>query len=195
MKTKLLTVLSVVALTGFMGVANAADNDTTVFNYNYVEGSYQDIDRDGLDGDAYKISGSYELNPSINILAEYTDGQVDNPLGGSDLDFDRTALGMGYHTALNPSTDFTANVKVVNQNADLIGDDTGFGVGVGIRHMITDKIEVGSKLDYVDVSDIGDTTFNVNSRYHLNEKLSFGLSYSTSSESNDIISGGVRFDF
>jgi len=190
MKTKLLATLSIAALASMVSMAQASE-----FSYNYVEGTYQDIDADGINGDSYKLSGSYGINPSINVIAEYTDGQLDNPLGGSDLEFDQTVVGLGYHTEVSNKTDFTANIKLVDQNSDVAGDDTGYGVGVGIRHMLTNKIEVGSGIDYVDVSDIGNTTFNINSRYHLNDKLSFGLSYSTSEENSDIISGGVRFDF
>lgn len=102
---------------------------------------------------------------------------------------------MGYHSGISPTTDLTANIKLLEHNNDLAGDDTGYGVGLGIRHMLTDKVEVGSNIDYVDVNDVGDTTFKLNSRYHLNDRVSFGLSYSTSSESNDALTGGVRFEF
>jgi len=190
MKIKLLSTISIAVLIGMMSTASATD-----FKYSYIEGAYQDIDLDGLDGEAYKVSGSYNLNSNINVIGEYTNGEITNPMGGSDLNFDEAAIGLGYHTGISSATDFTANIKLVAHDNDLTGDDTGYGVGVGIRHMLTDKIEVGSNIDYVDVNDIGDTTFKLNSRYHLNDRASFGLSYSTSEESNDIISGGVRFEF
>ncbi len=190
MKTQILTILSIATLSGMVGIANASD-----FNYNYVEGTYQDIDADGIDGETYQIAGSYELTPSVNILAEYKDGQLDTAFRGRDVEFDQSAIGVGFHTGVTNRTDFTANIKVVDLNSDMAGDDTGYGVGVGVRHMVTNKVEVGTKIDYVDVNDVGDTTLNVNSRFHLNDKLSFGASYSTSEESNDTVSGGVRFSF
>jgi len=54
---------------------------------------------------------------------------------------------------------------------------------------------VGSNVDYVDVNDNGDTTLKLNSRYYLNDKASLGLSYATSQDNNDVISGGIRLNF
>ncbi len=190
MKTKLLATVSLSLLMGVAATANATD-----FNYTYVEGSYQDIDADGLDADSYKISGSYAINPKMNILADYEDGSIDNPIGNNDFDFDKTSIGLGYHSGISSKTDFTANVKLIDVSHDLAGDDTGYGLGVGVRHRLTDKIEVGSNIDYVDVNDNGDTTFKLNSRYYLTDKTSLGLSYSTSSDSVDVVSGGIRYDF
>ncbi len=187
MKIKLLSTISIAVLIGGMSIASASD-----FKYSYIEGVYQDVD---LDGEAYKISGSYGLNSNINITGDYTNGEITNPAGGGDLNFDEATIGLGYHTGISSATDFTANIKLAEHDNDLTGDDTGYGIGVGIRHMLTDKIEVGSNIDYVDVNDIGDTTFKLNSRYYLNDRASLGLSYSTSSEGNDIILGGFRFDF
>ena len=190
MNTKLLTTVSVVVLSGMLASANAA-----TFNYNYVEGAYEDIDRDGSDGDDFRVSGSYDISPHFNILAEYATGDFDNPLGGSSLDTDEFAIGVGYHTEIAPTTDFTANVRVVDQDIETVVNDTGYGVGVGLRHMFTNNIEGDVNVDFVDVDNFDDTIFKVGARYHFNPVVSAGLAYSTSVEDIDVISGNLRWSF
>ncbi len=190
MNIKLFVSISVITLSSVLANANAAN-----FNYNYVEGAYEDIDRDGADGDAFRISGSYDVAPNFNIIAEYATGDFDNPLGGGDIDTDEFAIGVGFHTEVAPSTDFTANIKVVDQEVDGITDDTGYGVGIGLRHMFTHNIEGDVNVDFVDVDDNEDTAFRVGARYHFNSAISAGLAYRTSSEDLDVVSGNLRWSF
>lgn len=190
MKIKLLSSISIAVLAATLSTANATD-----FNYSYVEGAYQDIDLNGVDSEAFDFLGSYDVVPGFNVIAGYATGKTDNMAGGSDLDFDTLSLGLGYHAPVAENTDFTANLKLIKQDMDLVGDDTGYGFGIGVRHMLTDTIEVGSNIDFVDIYDADDTTFRVDSRFFVNKEISLGLAYSTSSEEVDIFSAGVRFDF
>lgn len=183
-------ILAGVAFSGLATSVNAAD-----FSYNYLEGAYESIDLDGPDADVFRLSGSYELTPELNVIGEYATGDVDNPAGGADLDFEETAIGLGYHIGIAPLTDVTANVKLVNQDIDLAGDDTGYSVGVGVRHWLMDKIEVDANIDYIDVDDNDDTRLKVGARYYINEAISGGVDYSTSSEDVDAVSGNIRWNF
>jgi len=190
MNIKSLTSVSVLILSTVMLSAQAAD-----FSYDYIDGSYERYDLDGPDADIFRLSGSYELSSNYNIIAEYATGDIDNPTGGSDLDFDEGVIGLGYHTGISQATDLTVNVKVISRDTDLAGDDTGYGLGVGVRHMLTDRIEVDGNIDFVDVNDNQDTAVKVGARYYFNEAISTGLSYSTSSDDVDIVSAGIRWDF
>ena len=180
-------VLAGVILSGFSGNVHAEN-----FDYNYVQGTYESIDLDGPDADVFRLSGSYELTPQFNFIGELATGDIDNPTGGSDLDFDEVVIGLGYHTEISNSTDFTANVKVINQDTDFVGDDTGYGVGVGLRHKLLENIEVNANVDFADVNDNEDTSLDLGARYYFNDAFSAGLNYSTSSEDVDIVSGNVR---
>lgn len=165
------------------------------FSYNYVEGAYESLDLDGPDGDIYRLSASYELTPQFNVIGEYAVGDLENPLGGSDLDFEESAIGLGYHTRIAERTDFTSNLKVVNQDIDFIGDDTGYGVGVGLRHKPVDSLELDANIDYIDVNDNDDTRYKVGARYFFNPAISAGVGYSTSAEDVDVFSGNLRWDY
>ena len=182
--------LAAVSFSGITTTARAAD-----FNYNLVEGSYESTDFDGPDADIYRLSGSYALNPQLNVLGEYAKGDVDNPLAGSDLDLEEFAVGVEFHTGIASGTDLTANAKIVNQDVDVAGDDTGYGIGIGVRHWLMDKVEVDANIDYIDVHENDDTRLKVGARYYLNEAISAGVGYSKSVEDTEVFSGNLRWNF
>jgi opacity protein-like surface antigen len=194
MKRKLLTLASVAALTTVLsaGITSAQAAD---FSYNFVEGSLQDIDINGTDSEAATFSGSFDIAPNLNIIAGYRAEQISTPAGFSDIDADTLTLGLGYHAPVGDNTDLTASLSAISKDMDYVGDDTGFGVGVGIRHQINDAIEIGAKVDYVDIYDADDTTLEINSRFAVSDNVSLGLAYSTSQEEVDTLSAGVRFEF
>ena len=147
------------------------------------------------DANVARLAGSYDITPNLNVIGEYATGNIDNPSGGSDLDYQEAAIGLGYHTQIAPKTDFTANVKVVNQDTDLAGDDTGYSAGIGLRHMLVDKIEVDADIDYIDVNNDEDTRLKVGARYYINDTISAGVGYSTSDKDVDTVSGNLRWNF
>ena len=193
MKTKIVRSISAVVLAGVVssGFASAQAAD---FNYNYIEGTYESYDLDGIDGQAGRLFGSYELNQNLNIIGEYATGNLDNPTGGADLDFEESAIGLEYHTSIAPKTDVTANLKYIKQDIDSVGDEDGYGIGVGLRHWLTDKVEVDANIDYSDIDDNDDTKLKVGARYYLNDGLSVGAGYSISEEDEDVLSGNIRWN-
>ena len=195
MNTKFTSTLSVAVLTGIVFAGSVANVHAADFKYNYVEGTYESIDLDGTDANVALLAGSYDITPNLNVIGEYATGNIDNPSGGSDLDYQEAAIGLGYHTQIAPKTDFTANVKVVNQDTDLAGDDTGYSAGIGLRHMLVDKIEVDADIDYIDVNNDEDTRLKVGARYYINDTISAGVGYSTSDKDVDTVSGNLRWNF
>jgi len=190
MNIKLLTSISVLLLSGIVTSVQASD-----FSYSYIEGSVESVDSDDPDADIYRISGSYNISPNFNIIADLATGDIDNPSGANDIDLDEGSLGIAYHTPIAQSSDFTANLKAINRDSDLVEDDTGYGVGVGLRHMLSDRIEVDANVDFVDVQEVEDTALKVGARYYFNSAISAGLAYSTSSEDIDVVSGNIRWDY
>jgi hypothetical protein len=195
MNTKFINSISMAVLAGIAFSGLSTNVHAADFSYNYVEGAYESTDLDGPDADVFRLSGSYELTPNVNVIGEYAAGDIDNPTGGSDLDFEETAIGLGYHTGIAPKTDVTANIKYINQDIDLVEDDNGYGVGVGVRHWLMDKVEVDADIDYVDVGDNEDTRLKLGARYHINESFSAGVGYSTSDNDVDVVSGNIRWNF
>ncbi len=194
MKTKIIRSISVVVLAGMTSSVIATSAQAADFNYNYIEGGFENYDLENIDANVGKLSGSYEITPKLNIVGEYAKGDLDNPTGGSDLDFEESAIGIEYHASIAPKTDVTTNIKYINQDIDTVNDEDGYGVGVGVRHWLTDTVEVDANIDYSDV-DSYDTELKVGARYHFNDDISVGAGYSTSKEDVDVVSGNIRWNF
>ncbi len=191
MKNLLRTVASIAVLSATLSAAQAEE-----FNYNYVEGNYQDMDQNGVDSDAWGISGSFDIAPNLNLITAYSIGEIVTPDNVDDITVDTIEVGLGYHAPLNAKTDMTANLKAVYQDMDnAVGDDTGYAVGFGIRHQVNDTVEIGANISYQDIYDADDTTYELNSRFAVNKDVSLGLAVSTSENELDTVSASMRFNF
>ena len=114
-------------------------------SYNYIELGYQNAELDddfggtSVDGDGYGIRGSYEVGESWFIAASY--GTLDFDFG---VDLDQLAIGGGYHTALSDRTDVFAALSYISAEVSASGfnslDEDGYGVVVGLRGLVSDKV-------------------------------------------------------
>ena len=158
------------------------------FDYNYFEFSYADIEFDDfdVDGDAWGIGGSYELNDDIFVFGGYQ---------SADLDFSVDAttfrIGVGYHTPLSEAVDLVGNVSYLWTEVDVPGlgdvDDDGFGLGVGVRYAATPQVELNGAINYVDFSDGGDdTALSVGGLYNFTDAFTAGVGASFSDDVSSI---------
>ncbi len=143
--------------------------------YSFVEIGYQRVDFDvfntSVDGDAYTLGGSLELGESWQAFASYGNAEFD-----FNVDLDEYAIGGGFHGSLSPTSDFVLNLAYIRAEASagaLSADDDGFGISVGMRNMITPRVELAGFVNYVDV---GDDDFGVTGRawYFLTEQFAVG---------------------
>ena len=156
-------------------------------SYNFVELGYQKIDVDDVgigadaDGDGFGIGGSFEIGESWFVAASYSQAELDLPAGfGITLDLDQTALGVGWHTTMSNNSDFYALIQYVQAELSVDGfgsaDEDGIGATIGIRGMVTDNVEIGGSIGYVDLGDAGDgTAFGANVLYNFTENFAAGL--------------------
>ncbi len=191
MKNLVRTVASIAVLSVSMSTAYAEG-----FNYNYIEGSYQDTDQSGVDVEAMSLSGSFAVAPDLNIVAAYSIDDVTTADNTSDITVDTIELGLSYHAPINAKTDLTTHVIVVYKDTDTaLADDTGYALGFGVRHQVSDIVEIGANISYEDIYDADDTTYELNARFTVNKSVSLGLTASTSDENVDTVSAHVRYDF
>jgi opacity protein-like surface antigen len=162
-------VLAVITL-GYAATANAE------FNYNFVQASYGQIDFDDIDVDGDNVG----IGLSLAITDEF------HLFGGadfSDLDFniDATAwrAGLGYNTPISEIVDVVAQLSFQSIEIDTgfgSADDTGFGLGVGLRIAATELVEINGGIEYVDLDDSGDNTaFTGAALFNLTERFTIGL--------------------
>ena len=148
------------------------------FDYNFLSLGYGNIEFDevGVDGDGFVLSGSYSLNDSYFVFANYD---------AADLDFSVDAttwgVGFGYRRPVSDKADFyaRASYEYIEIDVPLVGsaDDNGLGLGVGLRYSSNPDFEWHAGINYVDYGDGGDDTgLEVGGLYSFTEKFSLGLS-------------------
>jgi hypothetical protein len=161
-----------------LAVAFSASASAQGVNYNYVQGSYGQVDLDGfsrvLEGDGPGISASFAIDESFHIYGEYQTAD----LGGS-VNFNLTELGVGYHTDISSNLDVYAIVGYVRIGADagfFSSNDDGVSVGLGLRGAVSEAVELFGGLDYVDFDDpFSETRANAGFELSLTKNIGVGL--------------------
>jgi len=203
MKRMGIAVLSAASLLA-AGTAAAAEPQ---WNYGQIGWIQNDGIEDDGEGDGFKIDGSIGFLDNYHFQLSYEDGSYD--FTGGDLDWDGYRTSLGFHQAISSTgnTQFIANINYFDLEYDEDGsegniDNTGYGLGFGLRSMISDKVELEGMINwtkgevdwggYYSDSDYTDTTLVVGGRYHWLSNVSTGLTVAlnTGSEADDSFSSG-----
>lgn len=167
------------------GAAIAAEPQWDYVQIGWIQG-------DGFDD--YGKTQGFELKASISFLENfhaqlsYADGDIKDDFDFDNPDFDGYDLTLGYHLPVTASgnTHFVADVNYFDYDFKTDGfsaDNKGYGLGVGVRSVLGDKVELEGKLTYTrgefDIyggdDDYTDTSVKVGVRYLWTENLSTGL--------------------
>ncbi|MCL4780140.1 MAG: hypothetical protein KJ049_08095 [Gammaproteobacteria bacterium] len=172
------------------GTAAAAEPQ---WNYGQIGWIQSDGFEDAGEGDGFKIDGSIGFLDNYHFQLSYEDGTYDGDGGyySGDTDWDGYRTSLGFHQAINSSgsTQFIANINYFDIDFDEDGAEggataDGYGLGFGLRSMISEKVELEGMInwtkgnldvDYVGDIDYTDTTFVVGGRYHWMPNISTGL--------------------
>lgn len=131
-------------------------------NYNFVQAVYQEVDIDlgagiDADGDGFGIAGSLEVNDSWFIFVGYSSFDFE-----SVIDLNEWRIGGGWNAAISERTDWFITASYIDAEVDAGGfgsvSESGFGVGIGMRSMLTPKLELAGSLNYADLGDGADGT-------------------------------------
>lgn len=183
-------------------------------SYNYVQLDWLangDVEASGpgfnVDGDADGLSleGVFSFSDMLFVKGGYADIDVDLDNGAS-ADGQMLALGVGAHT-----NRFTGGVDLygvvsyldVESGPD---DDSGFGVEIGARTLVSDQIEAYISFSTADIGDGETEGFSLGGLYTFAPNWSIGVEYQsgeTEFESGPVESEvetdawllGIRYDF
>ena len=169
-------------------------------SYNFVELGYQNAELDddfagiSVDGDGYGISGSFEVGESWFVTASY--GTLDFDFG---VDLDQLSIGGGFYMDLSDRADFYAAISYIQAEISAPGfgsaDEDGYGVTVGLRGMVTDKVELSGGISYSDLGDGADgTAFGAGALYSFTDTFALGVNIETDDDVTVYGIGG-RFYF
>lgn len=178
----------------FLALSTSALADD--FDYSYLQLNYGSFEFDDInvDGDGLGLSGSYAISPDWHVFGGYQ-------AAGLDFGVDATTLaaGIGYNTELSTVVDMVARVSYQYVELDAPGggnvDDSGLGLGIGIRFAASPEVELIAGLDYVDFGNGGnDTGFSAGGLYNFSDAFALGLGGSWSDDTSAFILSG-RFYF
>lgn len=165
------------------------------FDYTFVEASIVNTEIDvgpfDIDGDGIGVIGSFALTDEIHLIGGYSDEDY-------GAGFDRSVLnvGGGFNTGLNANLDFVAQLSYYEVEVSSgfgSADDSGLGLGAGIRGRPGENVELNAGLTYLDLDD-SDTVLSAGVRYYFSETFAItgGLADDDSGMSWSI---GVRAEF
>jgi opacity protein-like surface antigen len=194
------------------GTAAAAEPQ---WNYGQIGWIQGDGFEDAGESDGFKIDGSIGFLGNYHAQLAYRDGDSDVYDSDDDAtysyDFDGYDLTLGFHQAINSSgnTQFIANINYFDTEYDIDDadgnlDNTGYGLGFGLRSMISEKIELEGMINWTngeldidggylsdEEADYTNTTLSVGGRYHWLPSVSTGLTiYIDGSNDSNSIGGG-----
>jgi len=155
-------------------LANAAAASEQGPNYTFMEAGYAHVEFDDFqaDGDALALQGSFALNDMFNLVGSYQDGSIDSDFN-VDVDVKTLELGGGMHFPLNPTVDLVTQLTWITTEIDAGSfgnvDDDGYGLGAGIRAMLTPRLELDGGIDYTDVANEDETAFSGKVMYHFTD--------------------------
>jgi hypothetical protein len=191
------------------GTAAAAEPQ---WNYGQIGWIQSDGFEDAGEGDGFKLDGSIGFLDNYHFQLSYEDGTYDGDGGyySDDTDWDGYRTTVGFHQAINSSgsTQFIANINYFDIEYDEDGaegnlDSTGYGLGFGLRSMISEKVELEGMINWTkgeldpdggSDSDYTDTALVVGGRYHWTPNISTGLSLTINDSATTVASYGLGGD-
>ncbi|MGB5324459.1 MAG: hypothetical protein WBN40_03405 [Pseudomonadales bacterium] len=165
-----------------LSVTCAAQSQETAFSYTYVDVGYiqgkaQDYDAGGL-----RVAASRAINRNVYALASYTSVITDDEflIGATpdEQEYSELAFGFGFHTNMDETPDFLAEVQYVKADADIGNQNaTGYRVAAGFRMPGGERFEVRTMINHTRLEGDRDTGFALGGRARLGESSSLGLGY------------------
>ena len=172
-------------------------------SYNFVDAGYVELDLDevSLDPSGFFIRGSVEVAENWFIRAGYVD--ADDSSGFLDVGADQFNLGGGYKAGLSDNTTVHVTLDYISAEAKARNrfggraevDEDGYGLGVGIRSMVTPSIELNAGAGYADLGEEDGLEFDAGAVWYVTENLGLLIEAGTDDDSNRQYMIGGRLAF
>ena len=183
---------SLFSLVMLMPVSDVMSKD---ISFDYIEATFisDTIDlngsRDDVEGSGIGFSLSLEFAPAFAMTLAVAATTFRN-FQSIDVDSSKmTSLGVTVHSSVASGTDIFGNVSAVmaETTADVGGvsvndDDIGATISIGVRHLLTDRLEVELGVSQVKVFGYTFNSYKADARFFLRKKFSVGLGYSSGDE-------------
>jgi len=194
---KLLLASTLLALSSASFAETAAEASP---NWKFVEASYVsstfDDDEDDIDASGYALKSSTTLGDNFLVTASYNTVSDEMNMYGYDVEItlSQLSVGLGYKYNISQATDiygivsyrgYVAEVEAGGAKED--ADESGYGIELGAKTMLTPNLEVGGGLDYTSVDGETDTGLVGTINYAFTTSFSIGAGVTTSSDITSVL--------
>jgi len=160
-------------------------------SYDYAQLRHVDLDEGN--GDGLRFGGSHRLGDDWIALGEITSYDLDGNVDRSTLE-----LGGGYVHGLDRNFDLITTLSLIHTEIDRPfpfgdSDDSGIGMSLGTRGMLTPELELRGSVRHVKLDD-SDTFLELGGDYHFTERFSAGASTELAGDT-DLFTIGARLHF
>ena len=178
-------------------------------NWTKIDVSYLDTDLDvgvaEASFDGFGLNGSVALNDNWMLFADYK--AVSEDANGGSADLDMLSVGGGYFRSVTDNTDLFATVSLERSERSASAGgittsdgETGYGLGFGLRSMLTQSFELGGEIGYVNISSEDIIRTRANAFYYFTDNVSVGVGYEIyhmrdSDVDIDTLSASFRYAF
>ena len=178
-------------------------------SYSYVSASFQLFTQEipgipeDLDGEGIDLSLSFGITDNIAILVSYSTGSADISSGGNTFDADINGFGIGpiYHTSVAPGTNFFVGFGIISGTIDSTfngvpqpsEDADGNVITLGVRSMVSNKLELEASIDRSDIEDDTNSDVGFAGRYYIDTGFSIDAGYSFDSDGSTLTFGVSSF--
>ena len=154
-----------------------------------------------IDGNGFGFSLSLSINTHLAFSLLVITTNFETFQGMNNLDTSTiTGVGVTAHKTIAPATELFANLSAVmaeitasDATGSVSDDDLGAVFSIGLRHLITDKIELELTASDIYVFDNNAISYGMGARYYFRQALSVGFGYITS-ENTDSLLLNARLD-
>lgn len=193
-----------VSMFALVATCASAQTSKTPFGYNFIQltSNSGSVDSNGysFDTSSFGVGASLLIDDDTFITGVISNGNM--KLGNFSADDTTYSFGFGVRVPVNNKTDANLGVSYISTTAsgDLIGTMTGYDLSAGLRHALTDKLEINGRvgLSVLGSARIQTTFFSTGLRYQLVDNISLGVGYGSSSNNDaagQSFSGSLRVDF
>lgn len=171
--------------------ASAFAQQQSDIRYSYLDIAYVGLDGGNESFTGLGVRGSMALNRDIFVVGEIASANTDSEFG--DLDRTDFAVGIGYRTALNRTTDVFGRLDYLTVDMDEFGDDSGLRATAGVRALVAPQLELRGSVQYVDLTN-ADFVINLGAQFNFNDDWS---GFAELSEGDDLggYLVGARYHF
>lgn len=159
-------------------------------NWDYVQGGYYTTDVsdfDGFDPTGFGVGGAKSLGDNVFVRGSYS--MLSDDLSGGDVDFDQGSAELGYRYKMSSSTDLYgtvayhyAEISANGSGGSASTDTDGFGATIGIRSMVTNKIDLEAAAGFLRFDGDSEAITSIAANYFFHSNVSVGIKFTKISD-------------